>query len=323
MALAGEGIHEKLRKVLALTTSPIEAEAAAAAAMLAKLLSLHNLSIADLEKRGKAAPGVREQPHDLGKAAFKWKLDLAEGIAEFYYCAPLVNRITKTVAFVGRPDNVDALTMLYGWVIEQVKDIAREERRKHFDTTKEHIDPLRWQVSFGEGAVGRLVERLREMKVRQSEDMTRNAEGDVTALTIHHASEASDYLEVKYGYRKDGKMTKDQQERHEKYQREQEAKDEMRIRCEEGGDMEPFYVAYPWERPDTPEQAAAYEKREAERQKREARNARRRTGGGRERKVDWGKEDQQYAARSAGRTASERVNLQPFITGQTERTKVG
>lgn len=321
--MADEKLHETLRKVLALTTSPVEGEAQAAAAMLAKLLTKHNLSIADLEKKGKAAPGVREAPHDLGKAAFKWKLDLADGIAEFYYCAPLVDRIHKTVAFVGRPDNVDALTMLYGWVIDQVKEIAREERRKHYDTTGEHIDPLRWQVSFGEGAVERLVVRLAEMKARQSEDITRNEEGDITGMVLHHASEASDYLEVKYGYRKDGKLTKAQQERHDKYQREMEAKDEMRIRCQEGGDMEPFYKAYPWERPDTPEEAAAREKRKAAYEAKERRNAKRRIGSYREARVDEGKEEQQYRARAAGREASSRVNLQPFVGGSVERKKVG
>lgn len=306
---------DTLRKVLALTTSPAEGEAQAAAATLARLLSKHNLSIADLESKGAAKPGVRERGHDLGKAAFKWKLDLAEGIAEFYYCAPMINRITKTVAFVGRPDNVDALTMLYVWVIEQVKGIATTERRAHHDTTGEHIDPLRWQVNFGEGAVIRLVGRLRELKARQQEDMARNEDGDVVGLTLHHSAEASDYLEENYGYRLDGKLTKKQQEREDRYQREREAQDEMKIRCQGAGDMEPYYKAYPWERPTvvTDEQRVQWAKEEEEARKREARNAKRRTGR-REAAVDWDKEVQADTARKAGNAAAGKVNLQPFIS---------
>ncbi len=320
----------KLSKLLEVKNrAATEAEATTAAALLSRFLTEHNLSIADIEKKGQTAPGITEGAHDLGKAAFKWKLDLAEGIAEFYYCAPLVDRYRKTVKFVGRPDNVEALTMLYSWVIEQVKDIAREGRRAHFDETGEHIDPLRWQVSFGEGAVSRLIVRLREMRTRQQEDASaaRNDMGDIVGLQLHHATEASDYLEVKYGYRKDGKRTKAEQEREERYQKRQEEKDSLKVVCEANGDMEPYYEAYPFERPDTPEEIAEREKRDAkwlaDWHKKEARNARRRTGSYREAKVDYEKEAQSSRAREAGSAAAGRVNLQPFVGGATDRKKVG
>lgn len=317
----------KLGKLLELKNHAVtEQEAATAASLLSKFLTEHNLSVADLERRGGTAPAVGEKGYDLAKAAFGWKLDLAEGIAEFYYCTSLVDRKKKTVAFVGRPDNVDALTMLYEWVINQIKDIARDERRKHYDSTGEHIDPLRWQVSFGEGAVVRLVERMKEMKARQQEDMSRDQYGDVTALVMHHASEASDYLEEKYGYRQDGKMTKAQREREEKYRLAREKQATLKVQCEASGDMEPYYKLYPWDRPDTPEEIAAQERRNAEYLKKEARNTRRRMnrmgGGRREAATDWDKVDQQDTARAAGRASAGRVNLQPFITGATDKKKV-
>lgn len=320
----------KLQKLLAMSkAAATESEAAIAAAQLQRFLTEHNLSIADLERRGQSAPPVREQGHDLGKAAFGWKLDLAEGIAEFYYCIPLVDRRKKTVAFVGRPDNIEALDALYAWIIYHIKEIARNERRRHFDETGEHIDPLRWQIGFGEGAVQRLIERLKEMKARQEEEMSRNDVGDVTAMVLHHSSEASDYLEEKYGYRKDGKLTKKQQAREDRWAREREAKDEMRIRCMETGDMEPFYTAYPGERPDTPEEIArrkaADEKWVKEWEKREARNAKRRTGPSyREKKVDWDKEEQSATARVTGHRSADRINLQPFLgDGGAGRSKKG
>lgn len=302
-----------------------EAEAATAASLLSRFLDEHNLSIADIEKKGQAAPGVVEGGHDLGKAAFKWKLDLAEGIAQFYYAAPIVDRKAKTVVFVGRPDNVEALTMLYKWVIDQIKGIATTERRVHFDTTGEHIDPLRWQLGFGEGAVQRLIVRLREMKARQAEDATRNEMGDIVGLQVHHATEASDYLEAKYGYRADGKRTRREQESAERWQKRMEHKDSLKILCEANGDMEPYYAEFPWDRPDTPEEAAARAKRDEAYLKKEARNAARRIGsGGRSGPaIDERKEEQAYTARASGRAAAERVNLQPFIGTTTERKKVG
>lgn len=318
-------LMSKLGKLLEVRDrAATEGEAANAATILSRFLDDHNLSIADIEKRGQAAPGVEERGFDLGKAAFKWKLNLADGIAQFYYAASIVDRQTKKVAFVGRPDNIEALSMLYGWVIDQVKQIATAERRRHFDETGEHIDPLRWQVSFGEGAVERLIIRLKEMKARQQEDMSRNEYGDIVGLVVHHATEASDFLEAKYGYRKDGKRTRREQDAVDRYNARAQARDDLKSLCEANGDMEPYYAEFPWDRPLTPEQEAEQERETLAAMKKLARNRKRRTGGGgREAKVDERKEDQAYTAKSAGRSAADKVNLQPFIGWQVERKKVG
>jgi len=310
-----ERIVEKLRKVLALADSPIEGEAQAAAGHLARLLTKYNLNIADLEKRGgRAAPGVKDKGLDLGKAAFKWKLDLADGMAEFYYCHPIVNRYTKTVLFVGRPDNVESMVMLYAWVVEQIKKIAKEERRKHYDSTGEHIDPLRWQVSFGQGCVGRLIERLHEMRARQEEDEAETRAGEeTTAMVLHHKSEISDWLESKGMRRTDGRETKRERE----YRERREA-DDARLELLKVTDLEAYYLECPWDRPETEEQKAARAKREEEWLKKEAARERRRrayipTGGYREKRTDWGKEEQAGTAATAGRKSGDRVNLRPFI----------
>lgn len=324
---------DKLSKLLEVKNrASTESEAATAASLLSRFLTEHNLSMADIERKGGKAPGMREQGHDLGKAAWKWKLDLAEGIAEFYYCAPVVDRTSKTVQFVGRPDNVEALVMLYGWIIDQIKEIARLERRVHFDTTQEHIDPLRWLIGFGDGATGRLITRLRELKARQQEDMSRDEMGNVTALTIHHQSEVNDYLEEKFGYRKDGKPTQrdlkwkaEWEEYEAKQQARREEQDTLRVQCEAAGDMEPYYTAYPRERPDAiAKRDAAYEKASREEAARERRNAKRRTGNYRPGPaIDYDKEEQSGRARASGKAAAGKINLQPFLGGAKDRKKVG
>lgn len=320
-----ERMINRLQKLLQTQSrASTEAESATAAALLQRFLTEHNLSVADLEAKGAAAPSIGETAHDLGKAAFRWKLDLAEGIAEFYYCASIIDRYRKTVKFAGRPENVESLTMLYQWVIDQIKTIATTERRAHYDTTGEHIDPLRWQLGFGEGAARRLIERLRELKARQLEDMSRDESGNVTALAIHHQSEVSDYLEAKFGYRTDGKQTKVERERAERWAKEIAAKDDLRIKCEAAGDMEPFYTEYPWDRPDSLEDIAARKKADEAWEKKEAKRAARRTGRvPREKVVDYDKQDQMYSARESGKASAGKVNLQPFIGGATERKKVG
>lgn len=293
---------EKLQKILALTESPVEGEAQAAAAMVQKLLIKHGLSLADLEKRGAAAPGIKEEGHDLGKAAFKWKLQLAEAIADHYFCYPIVRYASKTVTFVGRPENVDSLQMLYAWLINQIKRIATDERKKQTS----HIDPLRWQVNFGIGAVERLATRLKEENV---------VDPDTMALVIHHQTEISDYLEDKFGYRRDGKRTKDTQAWYDKWEAQKKAKADLLA-----SDPDEFYRQYPSERPEVV--ARNQKAQEAQWARLQARAANRK--GRKGPRVDWIKEDQAYEARSAGRQAADRINLQPFVgAGKGETKKVG
>ena len=328
-----ERIVERLRKVLALTNSPVEGEAQAAAAMLAKLLTAYNLDIADLEKKGAASPGIKKTAHDLGKAAFKWKLDLAEAIAEFYFCHSLVNRETKTVAFVGRPDNVESLQMLYGWFIDQIKRISAEERRKHIEDSGEHIDPLRWQVNFGIGAAKRLGIRLhekREEEKRKTEQQDPGLEMS-TALVLmgdQRKREISDYLEREFGYRIDGQMTEFQRRRETEWAewtRKREEEEQAKRDLLES-DPDEYYRMYPHETPEAKAKAQKeldkwYEKE----RKKEERNARRRTG------PAWRPESdnrrtqkrQAEAASDSGYRSADRVNLNPFLEGGQERKKLG
>lgn len=308
-------IVERLRKVLALTGSPIEGEAQAAAAMLHKLLTDYNLSIADLEQKGsQRAPGVKERGHDLGKAAFKWKLDLAESIAEYYYCHPLVDRDKKTVAFVGRPDNVESLQMLYGWIIDQVKRIATDERRVYMADHDEHVDPLRWQVNFGIGAVERLGVRLEEQRSAEA------AEVDCVALVLHHKSEISDYLEAQGGYRIDGRRTKEQEQREVEWQEyiARCRKEEAEREALKEDDPDEYYRLYPGETPEAKaKEAEERSKRIKKERAREKRNAARRTGPAYRDSSPSASEShrRQQADRAsmAGYRAADRVNLQPFL----------
>lgn len=313
-------LRSRLEKMLALTTSPNENEAKQAMEMLQKLLTKHNLDIAELELRGhKKAPGVQETGYDLGKTNFKWYLDLAETIASHYYCYPIIDRKHKTIKFVGRPDNVESLTSLYKWIIEQIRSISREARRTYIVEIGEHIDPLRWQLNFGEGIVSRLGDRLQEIKNRLVED------NKAHALVLHHESEISDWLDDKYGYRIDGQPTKYERE----YAERQRIRKEFKVQCEANGDMEPYYKAYPYERPATPAQLAQYAADKAERDakwEKEMEKMRRRPAPkARPQKemsdADWRKYEQGQTANYHGRRSAAQVNLTPFIEAGSVNTK--
>jgi hypothetical protein len=300
-----------------------EVERMVAAEMLQRLLTQHNLDMADLESKGhQAKPGVKEEGHDLGKAAFTWKLNLAEAIAEHYFCIALVNRHAKTVTFVGRPDNVESLKMLYAWVIEQIKQLSAETRKAHHESSGEHVDPLRWQVNFGIGAVSRLRRRLIELKAKQAAEVT------TTALVRSHEREISDYLEEQYGYRRDGQMTKAEREAQEAYEQRQR---EWRERMDRLKEIDPDAYFDMTGDPVTPAHHKIVEEREKQAEKdaerwakQQERNARRRKGPAYR---EWSeererKEEQASTARYKGRDSADRINLQPFVgEGKQQKPK--
>lgn len=313
---------DRLRKILALTESPEEGEAASAAEMLQRFLVQYNLSVADLEQKGHKKAQVTEGAVDLGKAAFRWKLDLAEEIAEHYFCAGIVNRYRKTITFVGRPDNVESLKLLYGWVLDQIKRLAAEERKKYQAEHGEHMDPLRWQVNFGTGAGRRLVDRLEQRKKSQAGDRSS------TALVLHHLKEISDYTEKKYNERFDGQETEKDLQRAaywKKYYEERDAKAKIQAAADAeflARDPKGYYERYPERHPEAVARAEREEQRRIDRNYRRRMNYQPR-GYRRYSSGDWRKEEQADAALAHGKKAADRINLEPFVTGKAPAGNIG
>jgi len=144
---------------------------------------------------------------------------------------------------------------------------------------------------------------------------------------VHHQTEISDYLEAQYGYRRDGQRTARQKAQDAEWearvaraQEAQAAKD-----AERDADPEAYYAKYPDDRPEAQAaRRAAREKANAEWRKREERNARRRTGRSTWKSYsaeDERKDNQSATARSAGERAASRVNLEPFLDGQSPTRK--
>lgn len=312
-------IIQRLQKVMALKESPSEGEAQAATEMLERLLTQHNLSIADLEQKGQAQPAVGKKGHDLGKAAFKWKLNLADAVADTFYCHPLVDYRQKTVAFVGRPDNVESVLRTYAWLIDQIKRLATAERYTYIRDHQEHVDPLRWQLQFGEGAVSRLTGRLWELKKR------REGDGQVAGLVKHHLSEVSDWLEQNLGYRVDGRDTALWQKHKEDYDKWVAAQEAAKAAMtpEERERKQKLAEQIRKEAAEADERWRAKEraKRRAEETRRETyRNKHGYYPG--ESPEERAAEAQRSRATRAGWVAGDRVNIEPFLAGRADPTRV-
>jgi len=323
---------EKMKKLMNLRDrAGTEGEAQAAATQLQKLLTEHNLSVADLESKGQAAPEATQQQVDLGKAAFPWKLNLAKAVAEHFFCIALIRN--KRPTFIGRPDNVESLQMTYAWLIDQIALVAREERRKHAETTGEHVDGLRWQLHFGLGAVDRLGEKLKAEKARHTVEVARNDMGDVVAMTISRTREANDYLEKHYGYRNDGQKTQhdiEQDKRWKEWEKQNAERKQIEAQLLATNPTE-YYRQFPERSPTAIAKRQEQEAREREyaRKREEAAEKRRCESGYYDRQQErrqardekyWSpeameKREQERRAQKVGRTAADSINITPFIGG--------
>lgn len=315
----------KLSKILALSKHGVGGEAENASAMLARMLTEHNLEIADLERSGQAeAPKVGEGKLEFERKGMgrnyrkmpEWRIHLAEYTAGFFFCHALVNRYSAAVAFIGRPDNVATMKAMYNFFAGQLEELSRTERIRHREETGEDIHPMRWQPTFCNAAVVRLHTRLKEQREEQAKESA-----GVTALVVSHKSEISDWMEAQGLRRIDGQKTKRELEWEAKREAEEREREELLA-----SDPEAAYERWPYLRPETEEQKAArriadleeelrWEKaQEAQRKRMETM---RRNGTLRTRSRDWEADDQKADAASAGRKAADRINLQPLVKAGT------
>lgn len=190
-------VLDKIRKLLALTASPNENEAAVAATKAQQLLLQHKLTMADVD----AEMGTEEEPvtHstvDMGVGPFevyRWALALASGVCQATFCNYVWHKgfVTrhgvvgrKCVSFIGRPLDVEAAKELYTWLGTQIYRMGLESISERPLGT----DATRWRNSFLDGCALRVERRLAELVHEQAHDSDK-----VTAIVRTSEQDNEDY----------------------------------------------------------------------------------------------------------------------------------
>lgn len=183
-------LAERIRKCLALVDSPNEGEAAAAAALVQKLLLEHNLSMADIEA-GDEAESINLTESILEHAAGQiWKANLIAVIARNNFCFTI--RSGHRLLILGRDYNVSATVELATWIIPQLERLALKSARLN----RQGISGiLRWRNSFLTGASVSVVKKLRAQRVEQEVASSK------TALVVRSLSEeAKSFAQSMYSF---------------------------------------------------------------------------------------------------------------------------
>ena len=166
----------RVRKLLALATSPNPHEAALAAARAQALIEAHRLQAwLDAERREEEDPDpivdAQGEPLEAGRRIRKWKVVLASTLAEANGCMAYTRDrgSEQAIVLVGRGRDRAAVVELWGWLVRRIEWLsATHGAGRH----------RQWHEAFRIGVVDAIAARLRE-----GNDEAR-AELDATALVV-------------------------------------------------------------------------------------------------------------------------------------------
>lgn len=164
-------IAEKVRRLLALSTSSNEHEAAAAAAKAQELLHRYNLSMADVSAAQR--PDYGREIVDIDNSA-RWRGILLTAIAQ-PNGADVVSHGGGRYAIIGQPHTIEVVRYLYDYLSREIDRLADRGWANYYGFES---SPRRWKTAFRMGAVAVIANRL----ARQRREQTAEAESRALIL---------------------------------------------------------------------------------------------------------------------------------------------
>jgi uncharacterized protein DUF2786 len=157
-------IIEKIKKLLALANSSNEHEAALAAAHAQRLLSEHNLGMADIEASHKPDKADKIEM-EAAKTLSKWMRHLSAGVCNAFDCQAIHHPATGMLTFIGVGADAQVAAYTFTYLVRTVRKLCSTYMKLHVsDTIAGRNRALRRQ-SYCLGLVSTITERLGEQKV--------------------------------------------------------------------------------------------------------------------------------------------------------------
>ena len=156
-------IIEKIRKLLALANSTNEHEAALAASHAQRLLSEHNLAMADIEPDNKPDSADRVET-TVGKTLPKWIRQLSAGICTAFDCQAIHNPVIGKLTFIGVGADVQIAVYTFAFLDRTVRRLCANYVRQHISDRLATRQRELMRQSYYLGAVSSVTDKLRIQK---------------------------------------------------------------------------------------------------------------------------------------------------------------
>jgi hypothetical protein len=190
-------VIDKIRKLLALSESPNENEAALAAEKAREMLSRYNLGMADLSiGEIKSRLEITEKVVEDSKILQDWVQNLISYVGEAFDCHCMVNNKPgrrNKILFIGSAEDAEVAVYVFQYLRQTLRVMARN-RLKELKTKNPEWSSYRLKCSYLEGAVRRIGERLRTgaQKLQEEEKAV------CTDLIVVKSDEVQKYVEKKF-----------------------------------------------------------------------------------------------------------------------------
>ena len=117
-------IIEKIRKLLALANSSNEHEAALAAAHAQRLLSEHNLAMADVEAKQQRPQSAEKVETTVAKTLPKWVRNLSAGVCSAFDCQAIHHPAQGKMTFIGVGADVQVASYTFSYLDRTVRKLC-------------------------------------------------------------------------------------------------------------------------------------------------------------------------------------------------------
>ena len=158
-------IIEKIKKLLALANSSNEHEAALAASHAQRLLSEHNLAMADIEAAHKPDKADKVETA-VSKTLPKWIRHLSAGVCTAFDCQAIHHPATGKMTFIGVGADVQIAAYTFTYLDRTVRKLCSTYMKQHVGSTIANRHRELMRQSYYLGAVSTIIARLREQKVQ-------------------------------------------------------------------------------------------------------------------------------------------------------------
>ena len=165
-------IIDKIRKLLALSNSSNEHEASLAASHAQRLLSEHNLAMADIESDIKPDSADRVET-SVSKTLPKWVRHLSAGICSAFDCQAIHNPATGKLTFIGVGADVQIAVYTFTFLERTVRRLCTNYVRHQVSDQTPNRQRELLRQSYYLGAVSTINDTLRAQK--QSTPVTSGA----------------------------------------------------------------------------------------------------------------------------------------------------
>ena len=150
-------ILDKIKKLLALSTSSNPNEAASAAAKAQVLLAQYNLELSQVETHSGETSDYCQQDIVVGGVS-RWRKTLMLVLARPNFCAVVSYKGMERISIVGEPHNIEVVKYLYEYLVQQLEPMAETAYRQSGSSM--HVRT--WIDSFFYGAIASIDQRLKE-----------------------------------------------------------------------------------------------------------------------------------------------------------------